>query len=332
MSSQDEAQCTLVGVQRIIAETAIEEKTDKMSGKKAEETDVCCANCGMAEIDDIKLEQCDGCDLVKYCGDKCKQGHREQHEEECKKRAQEIHDGDVFTQPDGTHLGECPLCFLPMPLDTEKSTFKSCCSELICNGCVYAHHVKHGGRNCPFCREPPPFDEEEYHKRTMKRIKANDPAATREMGARHLVEGDHDTAFEYYTKAAELGDMEAHHRLGMMYYNGEGVEDDEEKKVYHYEKAAIGGHPWARYNLGCIEEENGNMKKAVKHFIIAANLGLEESMKVLWEHYSARNITKEDLDATLRIHQAALDEMKSPEREAGNLFSQLQTLMIRGRD
>jgi hypothetical protein len=26
------------------------------------------------------------------------------------------------------------------------------------------------------------------------------------------------------------------------------------------------------------------------------------------------NMTKEDLDATLRTHQAALDEMKSPER------------------
>ena len=26
-----------------------------------------CANCGIAQVDDIKLEECDGCDLVKYC-------------------------------------------------------------------------------------------------------------------------------------------------------------------------------------------------------------------------------------------------------------------------
>ena len=26
----------------------------------------CCASCGIAEIDDIKLKDCDGCDLVKY--------------------------------------------------------------------------------------------------------------------------------------------------------------------------------------------------------------------------------------------------------------------------
>ena len=58
------------------------------------------------------------------------------------------------------------------------------------------------------------------------------------------------------------------------------------------------------------------MERAVKHFIIAANVGHEKSMKVLWEHYSAGNITKEDLEATLRTHKAAIDAMKSPEREA----------------
>jgi hypothetical protein len=58
----------------------------------------------------------------------------------------------------------------------------------------------------------------------------------------------------------------------------------------------------------------------VKHFTIAANLGYEKSMKVLWKHYSHGNITKEDLEATLRTHQAAIDEMKSPEREAAEAW------------
>ena len=38
-------------------------------------------------------------------------------------------------------------------------------------------------------------------------------------------------------------------------------------------------------------------------------------MKVLWEHYSAGNIIKKDLEATLPSHKAALDGMKSPERK-----------------
>ena len=32
--------------------------------------------------------------------------------------------------------------------------------------------------------------------------------------------------------------------------NGEGVEKDEGKAIYHLEEAAMGGHPRARYDLG----------------------------------------------------------------------------------
>ena len=46
---------------------------------EAAEADVCCANCGIAGVDDIKLEECNDCDLVKYCSDKCREEHREQH-------------------------------------------------------------------------------------------------------------------------------------------------------------------------------------------------------------------------------------------------------------
>lgn len=53
----------------------------------------------------------------------------------------------------------------------------------------------------------------------------------------------------------------------------------------------------------------------MKHFIIAANLGDEDSVKALWEHFSHGNIAKEDLEATLRTHKAATDATKSHERE-----------------
>jgi len=33
----------------------------------------------------------------------------------------EIKDDKLFTQPDGTHLGECPICCLPLPLDQQIS-------------------------------------------------------------------------------------------------------------------------------------------------------------------------------------------------------------------
>ena len=290
-----------------------------MSSSVAEaEADVCCANCGAAEIDDIKLEDCDGCDLLKYCSEKCREEHREQHEEECKNRRVLLHDRKLFTQPNGTHLGECPLCFLPLPLDPEKYVFHTCCSEIICKGCLYANyksnlHDEMKAWRCPFCRDSTE-DDDEGNKMLTKRVEANDPAALSHMGGVCCNEGDYEGAFEYFKKAAELGDIEAHSNIGVMYRKGEGVEKDEEKMVYHYEMAAIGGHAKARHNIACIEEENGNIQSSVKHLIIAANLGYEISMKTLWKHYSVGNITKEDLDATLRSHQAAIDATKSEQR------------------
>ena len=59
--------------------------------------------------------------------------------------------------------------------------------------------------------------------------------------------GDFDSAFEYFTKAADLGDAEAHYRLAQLYLQGLGVENDEEKEMYHVEEAAIGGHPDGDY-------------------------------------------------------------------------------------
>ena len=290
------------------------------------EADVCCANCGAAEIDDIKLEECDGCDLVKYCSDKCCEEHREQHEESCKRRAKELHDRKLFTQPDRTD--ECPICFLPMPLDAAKSTFWPCCSNVICDGCLHANRKSNGGDRCPFCRELS-FNKEENEKRKMERIKAKDPAAMYQVGGTLYHQGDYDGAFEYLSEAAELENTDAHAQLGVMYGNGEGVEKDAEKAAYHFEKAAMGGDPGARHNLALYEQGNGNTDRAVKHLIIAANLGYELSMKELWNAFKFGNITKEDLDATLRSHQAAIDAMKSEQREAAERANRSERVSMR---
>ena len=281
-----------------------------------EADDVCCACCGIAQVDDIKLMDCDGCDLVKYCSIKCRENHREQHEEECKNRKAELRDKELFEQPDGSDYGDCPICFLPMPIDPRKSSFYTCCCKLVCNGCVYANYKSNGNNKCPFCREPAVIGDEENFKRVMERAKVNDPNALRKMGKSRYDEGDTDKAVEYWTKAAELGDAAAHYQLGLMYRQGRGVEKDEEKEVYHYEKAAIGGHPDARYNLAIIEGNNENIERAAKHFIIAAKLGHEKSMQALWKFYSRGYITKEKLDATLRAHQSAIDATKSAQRDA----------------
>ena len=192
-------------------------------------------------------------------------------------------------------------------------------------GCNYANLVrewKQGLENrCAFCREPVANSEEETIKRVMKRIKKhNDPVAMIEIGKRRYHEGDYGKALQYYAKAAELGDLDAQFLVGGLYHDGQGVEKDMKKAVYHMEQAAIGGHPLARNILASYEVKNKRPDRAVKHLIIAANLGHERSMKELREHYSDGNMNKDEYAAALRGYQSAVNETKSAERVKGEAF------------
>ena len=151
----------------------------------------------------------------------------------------------------------------------------------------------------------------------MKRVEANDPVAIRQVGFMHYDKGDYDGAFKYWMKAADFGDAIAHYELSVMYLDEEGVEKDEKKEIYHLEEAAIAGHPSARYNLACCEEYSGRIDRAVKHYIIAANLGEDNSIQDLKECYKDGHVSKDDFAAALRGHYAAVEATKSPEREVG---------------
>ncbi len=260
----------------------------------------------------------------KYCNDDCQENHREEHEEQCKRRLAELRDRDLFTMPDESHWGECPICCLPMPLDPSKSVFAPCCSKSICNGCDIANskreHQAGLQHRCAFCREPVSKSEEESDKRCMKRIKKNCSAAMVHMGRKRFDEGDYESALEYLTKAVELGDTSAHYNLSVMYDEGNGVEKDAEKEFYHLEEAAIGGHHQARHNLGIEELNNGRFERAKKHFIIAANLGYEDSLQKIRELYADGHASKEDYAAALRAYQSAVDATKSAEREEAEKY------------
>ena len=287
--------------------------------EEADNTSARCASCGVTENDDIKLKNCTACYLVRYCGVKCQRDHRPQHKKDCKKRAAELRDEILFKQPESSSFGDCPICCLPLPLDTQKFCLMSCCSKRVCDGCNVANQKREVEmrlqRSCPFCRTPVAKTEEEGIERLIKRVEVNDPVALRTLGARRRLEGDYKRAFECWTKAAELGDVESHHNLAVMYQHGHGVSMDEKKEVHHFEKAAIGGYPDARFNLGVIEEDYGRYERAVKHFIIAAYLGCDKSLEALKDMYQKGKVSKEDFSAALRAYQVAVGATKSPQRE-----------------
>ena len=291
-----------------------------------DDPDKCCASCGIEGVGDEKLKKCDGCDLVNYCSDACQEGHRPEHEEACKRRAAELRDDLLLKQPKGRHQGDCPICCLPLPIDQAKFAMTTCCSKRICNGCVYADTVRHRRENrlqdqkCPFCRRPcvsgvgEDIMDDIIMKDFMKRAAANDPLTLCVLGKMAGQDEDYDSAFKYFTRAADLGDADAHNSLSIMLHLGL-IEKDEKKEVYHMEEASIAGHPDARYNLGCHEARNGRIERAVKHWIIAANLGFDESITKLRQCFEEGYVSEEDFAAALRAHQDAVNATKSPQRE-----------------
>lgn len=217
----------------------------------------CCAACGVAGGDAIKLKKCTACYLVWHCSVKCQKEHRPGHKRACKQRAAELREELLFKQPESSHLGDCPICYLPLSLKANTSKLAQCCSKRICDGCNFSSQkCQFEGKlviNCPFCRHPVPSDDKQCNRLLMKRAEINDPVALRQLGGLREGEGDYKSAFKYLTKAAGLGDVIAHFELSRLYERGKGVEKDKKKEIHHLEEAAIGGNPLARYNLSRFE-------------------------------------------------------------------------------
>jgi TPR repeat protein len=128
----------------------------------------------------------------------------------------------------------------------------------------------------------------------MKRVEANDPVALCQVGDKRRSDAvrDYNGAFEYYTKAAEFGDMKAHKELALLYWTGLGVEKDRKKSVHHMELAVIGGNLQPRHNLAHAELiQVTSLKDRPK-------VGHQDSMKQLLPLYKHDHITKEDLCMT----------------------------------
>ena len=65
------------------------------------------------------------------------------------------------------------------------------------------------------------------------------------LGLEALETKEYDKALDYLLKSAEAGSILAYYDIGLMYYNGEGVEVDETKALEYFEKGAE-KHPIVR--------------------------------------------------------------------------------------
>ena len=282
-----------------------------------------CANCGKEGANNT----CNKCKSVKYCNATCKKKHKTKHKKACDRRVAELRDIELFKQPPLEE--DCAICFLRLPTLGTGRRCKSCCGKVICSGCIYAQFIRDrkNAPICPFCRLMPRTGEE-IMQNFMKLVEANDADALNNLGFYYSkgiydLPQDDTKAFELWERAAELGHVEAHYNIGKSYYFGDGVERDKKKAEHYYEKGALGGHVQARHNLGIIENNEMNVERAIKHYMIAVEGGSNSSLKSIQDLYSDGHTTKDDYTKALRAYQKYLGEVKSPQRDEAAAFSEM---------
>ena len=232
---------------------------------------------------------------------------------------------------------DCSVCMIPMPYAEGgvckdypvAMVYQPCCGKIMCNGCVFAVNKEMNEGNmkplCPFCRVPLPKSNEERLKRVKKRMELNDAEAFYHLGIQYRDGGmglpqDYNNAVKLMNQAAELGSVRAHVKVAASYHQdemGEYVDDKAtDKGIHHWQLAAIGGHEVARFTLGILElKDNARSKnRAMKHFLIAAKSGYDESLKIVGAGFKDGYITKEEYEKTLRAYQHSCDEIKSEQR------------------
>jgi len=285
-----------------------------------------CANCGK-EGSDV-TNTCNKCKSVMYCNAACKKKHRSKHKKQCDRRVAELHDEVLFKQPPPQHE-DCPICFLFLPILDTGVKYKSCCGKMICSGCSYAPVYDNEGNRadkiCPFCRTPAPKTEKEIIERYVKRMDAGDALAMYNIAncyseGIHGFPHDHKKALELFHRAGELGDAKAYNSIGYAYDHGKGVEVDKKKARHYFELAAIMGDADARYNLGCMEKKAENMDRATKHFMIAAECGEPDSVKIIQKLFLNGHATKEEYSKALRSYQIYLGKIKSVQRDEAAVY------------
>ena len=251
--------------------------------------------------------------------------HWSQHKQACRRRAAEIHDEALFGEGLTYFEEDCPICMLQLPLDTKDYTNKACCSKKICDGCVLAAEKRGMGEACPFCKQATPETDAQIIVSVQARVAANDYAAMDLLGevflkGRYGLPRDVPRALKLLKEAAKHGVVKAHNALGVIYFQGmEGVAKDRKKAIYHYELAARKGHPKARHNLGMFEEYMGRYDKALRHFMIAANMGKESSLNGIKSMFENGRASKANYEAALKGYQKAVEELSSPDRKEAKL-------------
>ena len=189
---------------------------------------------------------------------------------------------------------ECPVCLLPMPLESSDNYYYGCCGKLICHGCIVGAvsvELNENGRrmsnekvveamcNCPFCRQNHyAIPQRERVKKAILQAELGSSIEAMFQLGMHYHYGEDgyavniSKAVKWYTKASDAGHGKACQVLGKFHQNGgwEGLDVNLERAMAHYERATELGYlpayrdlADAQVDAGLFETSVLNTRKAV---------------------------------------------------------------------
>jgi len=118
--------------------------------------------------------------------------------------------------------------------------------------------------------------------KSNKRQKADDLFVRAE---REQERGDRRSAFRLMLAAAKLGDIGAQVNVGNCYDDAQGVRRNRELALYWYRRAYRRGCSAAAHNMGVMLRKENQLKRALRWFARAVELGDEESNLEIGKHY-----------------------------------------------
>ncbi len=102
--------------------------------------------------------------------------------------------------------------------------------------------------------------------------------------------------FQYFKKAAKLGNIAAKNSLGLCYLKGEGTTKDTDKALALFQEAAKKNYAYAYNNLGLYYEKEKDYEKAYDYFLKSASLNESFACNRVGEYKRGKNIPKEALE------------------------------------
>ena len=115
------------------------------------------------------------------------------------------------------------------------------------------------------------------------------------------VKKDEQAGMKLLLKSAELGSVEAQYFVGVAYLNGVIIKENKTEAEKFFKKAADQGHPDAMVELGNIYTDQKKPEEAVALYRKAAELGNAEAMHNLSGHYFIGYGVKCDYDEGIKL-------------------------------